>query len=453
MKRAKKKAARPVAKKKAVKAKGASKSAKPAKKTAKPSVKKPAVNNGGGRTKADGTVTWNFKLLSHHTLQGFGGMGEGMSVQIAPDGRRVIWLAHESAPKNFTAVDVSDPRKPKVICQTDLPTSHMRSNSLETCGNIMAVAYQTQKKGQQPAGMELFDISNPEKPRSISFYDCSGEHSRGVHQLWFCDGEYVHMASSSADFVPTHPQDDQFYRCFDVRNPTKPVELGRWHMPGTKQGDNVPPPPRHPLDKGYRAHNCNVYPQRPDRCYLAYIDGGMHVLDISDKANPKRVSSWTNSPPYTGFMHTVVPLFDRGLILVTDESTENNAKDWPKLVWILDARDESNLVPIATCPLPDHTGYAARGRFGAHNIHENVPLPTCWQNDQVVVGTFFNGGLRAFDISNPYQPQAIATFVPPAPAGAPTGTIQMNDVFIDEREVVYCVDRHIGGLYCLEMDF
>ena len=93
-------------------------------------------------------------------LDGFGGMGEGMSVQIAPDGRRIIWLAHESAPKNFTAVDVSDPRKPKVICQTDLPNSHMRSNSLETCGNIMAVAYQTQKKGLQPAGMELFDISN-----------------------------------------------------------------------------------------------------------------------------------------------------------------------------------------------------------------------------------------------------------------------------------------------------
>ena len=227
-----------------------------------------------------------------------------------------------------------------------------------------------------------------------------------MHQLWFCDGEYVHMASSSPDFVPTHPQDDQFYRCIDVRNPSKPVELGRWHMPGTKQGDNVMPPPRHPIDKGYRAHNCNVYPQRPDRCYLAYIDGGMYVLDISDKANPKRISSWTNSPPYTGFMHTVVPLFDRGLMLVTDESTENNAKDWPKLVWILDARDESNLVPIATCPLPDHKAYAARGRFGAHNIHENVPLPTCWQSDQIVLGTFFNGGLRAYDISNPYQPQA-----------------------------------------------
>src|SRR5476651_2906731 len=110
-------------------------------------------------------VAWNFKLLAQHELDGFGGMGEGMSIQIAPDGRRILWLAHESAPKNFTAVDVSDPRKPKVVCQTDLPQSHMRSNSLETCGNIMAVAYQTQKKGLQPAGMELFDISKPENPK------------------------------------------------------------------------------------------------------------------------------------------------------------------------------------------------------------------------------------------------------------------------------------------------
>jgi len=46
-------------------------------------------------------LCWNFRLLAQHELEGFGGMGEGMSVQIAPDGRRIIWLAHESAPKNF----------------------------------------------------------------------------------------------------------------------------------------------------------------------------------------------------------------------------------------------------------------------------------------------------------------------------------------------------------------
>src|SRR6202163_2992381 len=210
------------------------------KKAAKKAIKRPA-SRPSAPPKGSGS-SWNFKLLAHDTLAGFGGMGEGMAIQVAKDGRRILWLAHESAPKNFTAVDVSDPRKPMVVVQTNLPQSHMRSNSLETCGNLMAVAYQTQKKGLQPAGFELFDISVPENPRRISFFDCSGPTSRGVHQLWFADGETIHMSASSPDFVPTHPQDDQFYRCIDVRNPSKPVEVGRWHMPGTTQGDNVPPP-------------------------------------------------------------------------------------------------------------------------------------------------------------------------------------------------------------------
>jgi hypothetical protein len=399
-------------------------------------------------------TAWNFKLLAQHDLGGFGGMGEGMSVQIAKDGRRIIWLAHESAPKNFTGVDVSDPRAPKVVVQTDLPQSYMRSNSLELTGDIMAVAYQTQKVGLKPAGMELFDVSVPEKPRSIGFFDTSGPNSRGVHQLWFCDGEYVHMASGAPDFAPNNPRDDQFYRCIDVRNPTKPVEVGRWWMPGTRQGDNVAPPPRHALDKGYRAHNTNVYPQRGDRLYLSYIDGGMFIMDIADKSKPTPISHWTNSPPYTGFMHTVLPLFGRDLLVVTDESTEDAGKDWPKLIWLLDARDEKNPISIATCPLPPLDAFAGRGgRFGAHNIHENVPLPTAWNSEDIILGTFFNGGLRAYDISNAYQPKEIAAFVPPAPAGTPVGAVQLNDVFVDERGIVYTVDRFTGGLYILEMDF
>ena len=35
-------------------------------------------------------VAWNFKLIAQHTLDGFGGMGEGMSMQVAPDGRRAL---------------------------------------------------------------------------------------------------------------------------------------------------------------------------------------------------------------------------------------------------------------------------------------------------------------------------------------------------------------------------
>ncbi len=407
------------------------------------------------RRSAPDSVCWNFKLLAQHELAGFGGMGEGMAIQIANNGRRIIWLAHESAPKNFTALDVSDPRKPKIVVQTDLPQAHMRSNSLELTGDIMAVAYQTQRPGQEPAGFELFDISNPEKPRSISFFDASGAHSRGVHQLWFCDGEYVHMSAGAADFAPTHPLDDQFYRIIDVRNCAKPAEVGRWWLPGTRVGDATPPPARHaPFDKGNRAHNTNVYPQRPDRCYLGYIDAGMFVLDISDKSKPVPVARWDNSPPYTGFTHTVLPLFERRLLVVTDETTEDNAADWPKLIWILDGREERNLVPIATCPTPPVDAYKDRGgRFGAHNLHENVPLPTAWHSEDIILGTFFNGGLRAYDISNPYQPNEVAAFVPPPPAGSPSGAIQLNDVFVDEREIVYTIDRHTGGLYILEMDF
>jgi len=70
-----------------------------------------------------------------------------------------------------------------------------------------------------------------------------------------------------------------------------------------------------------------------------------------------------------------------------------------------------------------------------------------------VLGTFFNGGLRAYHIANPFQPKEVATFIPPAPPLSPAKSIQLNDVFVDEREIVYTVDRFAGGLYVLEMDF
>jgi len=401
-------------------------------------------------------TSWNFTLLAHHELNGFGGMGEGMSIQRSRDGRRILWLAHESAPKNFTGIDVSDPRKPTIVVQTELPHQQMRSNSLEVTGDIMAVAYQVQKAGLQPAGFELFDISVPEHPRSIAFFDASGPASRGVHQLWFCDGEYVHMAAGAADFTPTHPLDDQFYRIVDVKNPTRPVEVGRWWLPGTRQGDGRAPPKRHKpeADSGFRAHNTNVYPQRPDRAYLGYIDGGMIILDISDKASPKMISRWDNSPPYDGFTHTVLPLFERDLLIVTDEALWEDGRDWPKLLWVVDGRDENNPVPIATCPAPTPDMFKPNSRrMGIHNIHENVPTPYSWQSDQIIVGTFFAAGLRAYDISNPYQPKEVGSFVPAAPSRSITGAISLNDVFVDERQVVYAVDRHAGGLYILEMNF
>jgi hypothetical protein len=91
------------------------------------------------------------------------------------------------------------------------------------------------------------------------------------------------------------------------------------------------------------------------------------------------------------------------------------------------------------------------GRFGAHNIHENQPVATSFRSDTLVFGAFFNGGVRVYDVSNPYQPEEVGHYVPEAPAGSPVGAIQINDVYVDENRLIYAIDRMSGGLYILEL--
>jgi hypothetical protein len=92
------------------------------------------------------------------------------------------------------------------------------------------------------------------------------------------------------------------------------------------------------------------------------------------------------------------------------------------------------------------------GRFGAHNLHENLPGPGSFRSDHIIIGTFFNAGVRVYDTSNPYRVEEVAYFVPGAPKLSPAGAIQLNDVFVDERRIVYTVDRFTGGLYVLELN-
>ncbi len=395
----------------------------------------------------------SMRLIGHDDLAGYGGVGEGMSLQRAPDGRRIMWLAHEGPPKNFTGVDVTDPTRPKVVVQTDLPHGKVRSNSLETVGDVMAVAYQTLEPGLEPAGIELFDISKPESPRSISFFDCSGPYSRGVHQVWFVDGEFIHCAAGARDFTPRNQLDDQTYMIVDVRNPSNPVEVGRWWMPGTAEGDAEAAPRRLKIDSGFRAHNTNAYPQRPDRCYVGYLDGGAYVLDISDKSAPTVVSRWNPNPPYPGFTHTAMPLLSRDLLVVSHECVLDDGLDAPKLTWIVDAREETNLVPISVLPMPSADEYIPKGgRFGSHNLHENPPRDTALQSDTLIFSTLFNGGLRVYDTADPLQPREVAAFVPGKPPRSRAPSSQINDVYVDEQGIVYAVDRHAGGLYVLELE-
>ena len=392
------------------------------------------------------------RLVGRCDLAGRGNGGEGMGL-VATGGRRLLYVAHESAPINFTIVDVTDPRQLRVEAQLELPHSGVRSNSLcvSGSGDLMTVAYQVREPGAKPAGVEVFDLADPRQPRSVGFFDTSGPRSRGAHFVWIC-GDRVYVATGMPDFEPAHELDDQLVLVLDVADPARPRELGRWWLPGTDRRDAAPPPVRHPEhDRGFRAHNINVYPERPDRAYVGYLDGGVLILDIADPSQPRLVSRLDYHPPLPGFTHTVLPLLARGLLAVTDEAVTDGCQDHPKPTWLMDASCETNIVPISTMPLPPAEEFCGRGgRFGSHNLHENDPSPTAWHSEDELVGAFFSAGIRAYDIRNPFQPREIGHLVPPPPAGSPAGSIQMNDVYADENGLMYAVDRFTGGLYVIE---
>jgi hypothetical protein len=242
----------------------------------------------------------NMALVGHNDLNGNGDGGEGLAIQQWPDGRRILYLAHEGQKTCVSMVDVTHPQNPVMINQLPSPAPGItRCNSLGLSGNVLVIANQALKKGQKTAGLWVLDVSNFDRIRNakslqdlqFSFFDTSGPNSRGIHCVWFVDGEFAHLTTGSADFDPTNPNDDQFYMIVDLRDPRHPREVGRWWYPGTRQGDTCLPdclPKRHPkFDDGYRPHQTEVWPDHPDRAYVAYIDGGAFILDISGLAEVK----------------------------------------------------------------------------------------------------------------------------------------------------------------------
>jgi hypothetical protein len=425
----------------------------------------------------------NITLIGHNDLNSNGDGGEGLAIQQWPDGRRILYLAHEGQKTCLSILDVTRPENPVLVNQLPSPApGGTRCNSLGLSGNVLAIANQTLRKGEKSAGMWVLDVSDfarIQKAKSLhdlelSFFDTSGPSSRGVHCVWFVDGEFAHLTTGMPDFDPTNPSDDQFYLIVDLRDPRHPREIGRWWYPGTRKGDACLPeclPPRNPKgDTGYRPHQVEVWPDHPDRAYMAYIEGGAFTLDISGLAavkagrartfTPKVLGQAKFGPPYTGFTHTFQPLFNRGLALVSDEATSDNCKDAPKLVWLMDIRAESNPMVIGTAPLHSGDGELCKrgGRFGAHNIYPNFPGPMYAQLKNTTVASWFNGGVRIFRAvagpagvpDAPSHLEEIGYYIPAAPPKNPTGTSQMNHAIVDERGLIYANDRFTGGLYILK---
>jgi hypothetical protein len=72
--------------------------------------------------------------------------------------------------------------------------------------------------------------------------------------------------------------------------------------------------------------------------------------------------------------------------------------------------------------------------------------------EKVLMGTeipvaWFAHGLRIIDIARPHAPKEVAYFMPDVPPGS--ARVQSNDVTIDDRGLIYLLDR-VRGLHILE---
>lgn len=424
----------------------------------------------------------NVVLVGHNDLNGQGDGGEGLALQQLADGRRILYLAHEAPQRCLSIIDVTKPEAPVLVNQLPSPAPGVtRCNSLGLSGTVLAVANQAAKAGGTRAGMWVLDVSDFKKVAaaksleelSLSFFDTSGSDSRGVHNLWFVDGEFAHLTTGMPDFHPTNPQDDQIWVIVDLRNPRQPREVGRWWLPGTRKGDRCLPgclPRRHkPLDDGFRPHQIEIWPDHADRAYVAYIDGGAMIFDVSGLAavkngkaktvTPRLISRVDFHPPYPAWTHTFQPMFARKLAWASDEDVQDNCKDAPKLVWLLDIQDETHPVIIGTAPLHPNDGELCTrgGRFGAHNLHPNFPGPLYKRLENTTVASWFNGGVRILRAVEgpkgvpgaPPHVEEIGYYIPEAPPKNPSGTIQINHAIVDERGLIYANDRFTGGLYIL----
>ena len=152
----------------------------------------------------------------------------------------------------------------------------------------------------------------------------------------------------------------------------------------------------------------------------------------------------------------------RDFIAVVSESLANECAEPRQMVRFLDVTFESRPVGVSTWTVPEASGNFCNrgGRFGSHSSQENV---TPIYNGRVLFVTFFNAGLRALDIRDPFNPREIGYYIPATTeqtdkrcVGEGAGerckvAIQSNNVDVDDRGYVYVVDRANTGMHILEL--
>jgi hypothetical protein len=225
-----------------------------------------------------------------------------------------------------------------------------------------------------------------------------------------------------------------------------------------------------------------------NRVFFGYGTNGGGILQIVDRDKlingPKEPTpenlkypeiSRLDLTPLNG-AHTVFPMLKmpiaefakdkvgatRDIVMIVDEQIRNECTEARQFVWFADISVEKHPTIISTFQVPEKSGdFCARGgRFGSHSSNESM-APVFYE--KVAFIAYFNAGVRAIDVRDPYHPKEIGYFIPSITKNTDKRcikvdgkdrckvAIQSNNVETDDRGYVYLVDRANTGLSILAL--
>jgi len=395
--------------------------------------------------------------IRHLSYSDIGGRPDSVQVML---NRRHLYVGHMFS-NGLTVLDAGDPRQVRPVgffSAGELTRTHhlqVAEDLLLLANGANIVALQSydnlrsyfenspvdsiSNRRSFRSGLSIHDVSRPPAMREIAFLEMPGV---GINRLWWAGGRHAYVSAHFDGFT------DHILCVVDLQNVTAPEIVARWWLPGMNRAAGEAPA----AGPGRRIALHHLI-TAGDRGYGAWRDGGLTVHDLSDPAGPRLLSHVNWSPPFPGGTHTALPLPARDLLVVADEANAEQCAKGTFHTWVVDVREPTNPVSIATFPTPRDRDFCAGGTFGPHNLHEN--RPGSFRSEETIFATYNNAGVRVFDIGDAFAPREIASWVPPSPDRMVdprpnvTPAAKTCDVLVTPAGLMYVTDWN-GGLHVLE---
>ena len=395
-----------------------------------------------------GYYAQNVEVLGYHDLEGRPAFKLAMQ---EVNGRWYLYLAHLWH-RGWSVLDVTDPTTPQLVTYIPGPENTWTIQIQVAEGKMITALERIAPgwggvDGQAFAeGFFIFDVSEPTKPRRIGHFQTG---STGTHRNFYDGGNFIHAAAGAPGMA------GKIYRIVDIADPAKPREVGQFSLPEQASGAAT---------SGLKFSLHGPAHIEGTRAYLPYGDGGAIILDISELSRPRLISQLAfRGITATQGIHTFLLLPRRKIALINDEAIRENGDENLNMAGVVDISNELQLRLISLFPLPEppaETGlnnfYEKGGRFGPHNQHHPNHQACLEERDDMAYLTYFNAGLRIYDIRDPRAPKEIAYFIPPDPktriGTKPSQLVaQTEDVLVDRRGCVYISDKN-QGIYILKLN-